>query len=147
MRAASVLALTLFALFLSTAAAQEKDARYGVALDSKTYPQATPKETLASVLKAIADKKVDYLVAHLADPSFIDDRVKRVYGGKFAEQVEDTRGRLDPFAVKQLERFAKEGKWDINKTEATVTVEEIKDRQVKLLKKDGRWYLANEQTK
>jgi hypothetical protein len=147
MRAASVLVLISLAACLPRAGAQEKDVRHGVALDSKAYPQATPREALASVLKALAARKVDYLVAHLADPSFVDDRVKRVYGGKFAEQVEDTRGRLDPFAVKQLERFAKDGKWDIGKEEATVAVEEIKDRQVKLIRKGGRWFLANAQGK
>jgi hypothetical protein len=69
--------------------------------------------------------------------------VKRIYGGKFDEQVEDTRGRLDPFAVKRLKRFLDEGKWDIGKTEATVTLDEVKERQVKLILRDGRWHLKN----
>lgn len=124
-------------------AAQEKADRFGIALDAKAYPQATPKEALASVLKAAGEKKFDYLCAHLADPTFIDDRVKRLYGGKFEEQVEETRTRLDPFAVKQLKRFLDDGKWAIGKTEATVTLEKEKDRQVKLIAKDGRWYLSN----
>ena len=52
MRAACLLVLTLATTF---AAAQEKAERYGVALDTKTYPQATPKEALTSVLKAAAN--------------------------------------------------------------------------------------------
>src|SRR5262245_55933096 len=52
--------------------------RYGVTRDAKSYPQASAKEALASVLKAIRDRKFDYLVAHLADPAFVDDRVKRI---------------------------------------------------------------------
>jgi hypothetical protein len=142
MRAAGY-ALPLALLILSPLAAQEKTTRHGIALDTKTYPQSTAKEALASVLKAVTDKKIDYLVAQLADPAFVDDRVKRIYGGKFDEQVEDTRGRLDPFAVKRLKRFLDEGKWDIGKTEATVTLDEVKERQVKLILKDGRWYLKN----
>jgi hypothetical protein len=140
MRAASVLSVILAA---TCSVAQEKADRYGVALDAKAYPQATAKEALSSVLKAVADKKVDYVVAHLADPSFVDDRVKRVYGGKFAEQVDDTRARLDPFVQKQLKRFLDEGKWDAGKAEATVTLDGSKDRRVKLVKKGDRWYLAN----
>jgi PhoPQ-activated pathogenicity-related protein len=140
MRAACVLSLILVA---TCSVAQEKTDRYGVALDAKAYPQATAKEALSSLLKAVADKKVDYVVAHLADPSFVDDRVKRIYGGKFAEQVEDTRGRLDPFVLKQLKRFLDEGKWSEGKVEATVTLDDSKERQVKLVKKGDRWYLAN----
>ena len=85
--------------------------RYGIAPDLKTYPQATAKETLASVIKAVEDKRVDYVVAQLADPAFVDDRVKRLYGGRFEQQVEDTRARLDPLTIKQLQRFLKDGDW------------------------------------
>jgi hypothetical protein len=136
---AAVLTLTL----LTFAFAQEKAGRYGVALDAKAYPQATAKEALGSIVKAAADKKVDYLVAHLADPAFVDDRVKRVYGGKFEEQVEETRARLDPSVAKQLKRFLDEGKWDEGSAQATVTLDGVKDRRVKLVKKGDRWYLAN----
>jgi hypothetical protein len=128
---------------LAVLAAPDKDSRYGVALDTKTYPQATPKEALASVLKAAADRKFDYLVAHLADPTFVDDRVKKVYGGKFAEQVSDTKARLDPLTLKKLARFRDEGKWTVGKNEATVRLKDVKDRVVRLVKKDGRWYLEH----
>jgi hypothetical protein len=136
---AAVLTMTL----LTFAAAQDKGERYGVAPDEKAYPQATAKEALKSVIAAAEAKKVDYLVAQLADPEFVDDRVKRVYGGKFDEQVEDTRSRLGPFALKQLKRFLDEGKWDVGKDKATVTLDGVKDRRVKLVKKGERWYLAN----
>jgi hypothetical protein len=138
------LALTLL-LALSTlqGGAPGKGARHGIDLDTKTYPQSTAKEAMGSVLKAVADKKFDYLVAHLADPAFVDDRVKRIYAGKFAEQVDDTRARLDPFVVKQLKRFLDEGKWSVGDKEATVTHEDIKDRTVHLVKKGGSWYLEH----
>src|SRR5262245_61113248 len=73
----------LVLLLCPLAAIAQDTARYGISLDVKTYPQATAKEALASVLKAIDARKIDYLVAQLADPSFVDDRVKRVYAGKF----------------------------------------------------------------
>jgi hypothetical protein len=142
MRAIPVVALVVLAL-VSSSAAQEKGSRYGVALDAKTYPQATPKEGLRSVLDAAANKKFDYLVAHLADPGFVDDRVKRIYGGKFKEQVDDTRARLDPGMLKLLRRFLDKGKWSVEKSEATVRLDDVKDRVVRLVKKDGRWYLEH----
>jgi hypothetical protein len=142
MRAIPVVALLALAL-VSFSAAQEKGSRYGVALDEKSYPQATPKEALRSVLDVAAKKKFDYLVAHLADPGFVDERIKRIYGGKFKEQVDDTRARLDPSMVKLLKRFLDKGKWSVGKNEATVRLDDVKDRVVRLVKKDGRWYLEH----
>src|SRR5262245_47722440 len=136
---AAVLTMTL----LTFAVAQDKGERYGVALDAKAYPQATPKEALKSVIEAGESKKVDYVAAQLADPAFIDARVKRVYGGKCEEQVEDTRSQLRPLALKRLKRFLDEGKWDVGDDRATVTLDGVKDRRVKLVKKGDRWYLAN----
>ena len=43
--------------------APPNETRYGIALDLKSYPQATAKEALASVIKAVEDKHLDYLVA------------------------------------------------------------------------------------
>jgi hypothetical protein len=117
--------------------------RHGIVADLKSYPQGTAKEALASVLKAIDAKRIDYLVAQLADPAFVDDRVKRIYGGKFAEQVEDTCGRLDPLTVKQLRRFLKDGTWKNDKTEAVVRLKDVKDRCVRLRRRDGRWFLEH----
>jgi hypothetical protein len=144
MRPALLLALTALVLSTSPASpAQEKGSRYGVALDTKTYPQATPKEALGSVLKAASNKKFDYLVAQLADPDFIDGRVKRLYGGKFQDQVEDTRARLDPATLKLLQRFLDKGKWTTETSKASVRLADVKDRVVRLVQKDGRWYLVH----
>jgi hypothetical protein len=116
--------------------------RYGIAPDLKTYPQATAKETLASVLKAVEAKRVDYVVAQLADPAFVDDRVKRLYGGRFEQQVEDTRARLDPLTIKQLQRFLKDGDWQQDKDRVTVR---LKDDKRCLYFKNGnsRWFMEH----
>lgn len=130
---------------LASANGQEKAAegtRYGIAPDLKTYPQGTAKETLASVLKAVEAKRVEYVVAQLADPSFVDDRVKRLYGGRFAEQVDDTRARLNPLTLKQLQRFHKDGEWSAEKNRVTVRLKG--DNRCLYFKKDGdRWFLEN----
>jgi hypothetical protein len=131
-------------LFLGWATAGDGGAaRYGIAPDLKTYPQATAKEALTSVLKAVEAKRFDYLVAQLADPDFVDDRVKRLYGGKFEQQVGDTRTRLDPRAVEMLKQFLKDGEWTEEKSRATVRLKDVPDQCVYLRQLDGRWYLEN----
>jgi hypothetical protein len=137
------LALVTGFLALVWLPAAEPAARYGVAADLKTWPQATPKDTLTSVLKAIDAKKFDYLVAQLADPDFIDGRVRKIYAGRFDEQVQDTRARLDPAAVKLLRRFLAEGVWTTDKTSASVRLKDVEGRVVRFVQKDGRWYLVH----
>jgi hypothetical protein len=127
------------ALLLLLAASEP---RYGVAPDPKMYPQGTAKETLASVLKAIEARRVDYVAAQLADPAFVDDRVKRLYGGRFEEQVEDTRGRLDSRTVKLLQRFLKEGDWQEDKERVTVRLKD-NERRLSFRKVEDRWFLEN----
>jgi hypothetical protein len=119
--------------------------RHGIAPDLKTYPQSTPKETLASVLKAIEDKHIDYLLAQLADPQFVDQRVNE-YGGKFTDLVAETRRKLvdDPGPAKLFARFLKEGEWQVGPADATVALKDVPDRVVSFHKLDGRWFLRNE---
>jgi hypothetical protein len=119
------------------------ETRFGVVEDTKTYPQASPKETLASLIKATEAKKIDYLVAHLAEPPYIDQRVKETFGGKFAEQVDETRGRLDLVRVKLLKKLAEKGKWKIEEKNATVEIEESMERPAYFVKIGEKWYLRN----
>jgi hypothetical protein len=116
--------------------------RYGIAPDLKTYPQGTAKQTLDSVLKAVESKRIDYLVAQLADPSFVDDRIQRLYGSRFDEQVEDTRARLDPLTIKQLQHFLKDGDWQEGKDHVTVRLKDDK-RCLYFKKSDGRWFMEH----
>jgi hypothetical protein len=118
--------------------------RYGVEVDLKTFPQGGPKDTLASVLKAIENKRVEYVVAQLADPAYIDEHVKGVFGGKFEEQVTYTQAKLDPAAVKLLERFLKDGDWAVKDSTATVRLKDVKDHAVSFVKIGERWYIKNE---
>src|SRR5262245_25542502 len=102
MRAFSLASLGLLVLALASSAQADKSERYGIPLDTRSFPQGTPKDAFSSFIRAIENKKFEYLVAHLADPAHVDDRVKRIYGGKFDEQVQDTRSRLGPVEVKLL---------------------------------------------
>jgi hypothetical protein len=117
--------------------------RYGITADYKTYPQATPKETLASLLKAVEDKHVDYALAHLADPHWVEERVKQL-GGKFEDLVKECREtKLDAAAVKQLRRFMQDGEWKVEEKIAEVVLKDVNDRSVRFYKVDDRWFMEN----
>jgi hypothetical protein len=113
--------------------------RFGVEADLKTYPQATPKEALASVLKAVEAKRADYIVAQLADPEFVDRRVKET---SHDELLADTTAKLiqDPSAAKQLRTLLDKGNWVEGDSEASASREGI-DRMVSFRKAGDRWFL------
>lgn len=135
-------ALVLLGLFAGDAPKAPDGARFGVAPDLTAYPQAKPEETLASVLRAIEKKEWGYLVAQLADPAFVDGRVK-TFAGRFQDQVEDTQARLDPATVKLLQRFQKEGEWRKADSETMVVVKDLPDRFLFFRKIGDRWYLEH----
>jgi hypothetical protein len=127
----------------ATTPAPAEGPRYGVPADLKSYPQGSAKETLASVLKAVDAGRYDYLVAQLADPAWVDDRVGRLYGGRFADQVQDTRARLDPPTVRLLRRFLAEGEWMADRDQESARLKDQSDRGLFFCKKADRWYLEH----
>jgi hypothetical protein len=122
----------------------EPGTRSGIAPDLNTYPQATPQQTLASVLKAVEAKRIDYLVSQLADPEFVDRRVRET-GGRFDDLVKEATGKLseDPGATKLLRRFQTDGTWDVKEDAASVRFKDVADRRAYFRKKGNRWYLEN----
>ncbi len=134
--------LLLLGLALPFGAAAEPKVRFGVKPDLKMYPQASAKETLASVIKALENKQVEYVLAHLADPEWVDQRVA-VYEGQFGVLREEAASRLDASALKLLQRFLKDGEWaeGKDKTATVVSLKSVPDRVVRLRKIDDRWYL------
>ncbi len=125
---------------------KEPPKRYGIEADLENYPQADAKTAFASVLKAIDNKKIDYLLAQLSDPHWVDERVQKVHGGKFDEMVKETSRFLaqEPTTVEELRRFLREGTWETDDTEARVSLKDVADRQVFLRKFETRWYLKHE---
>jgi hypothetical protein len=124
-------------------AAPPAETRYEIALDLKTYPQSTPKEALASIIKAVENKRVDYLVAQLADPVFVDDRVQRLYGGKFEMQVDDTTLKMDEGTLKLFKRFLKDGQWTTDKMTQYVQLKGVNDRCIYFRHIGERWFIEN----
>ncbi len=147
------LALLVLLGFTSALVAQTpKDAkpvkRYGVEPDLLAYPQSQPKETLGSVLKAIDGNQINYLLAQLADPQWVDQRVKDVHGGKFEAFVAETASKLaaDRASIKELQRFLLEGEWEASDMAASAQLKDVPNRRVYMRKIDGRWFLESRQT-
>jgi hypothetical protein len=143
MRYAAFLSLFL----LAPALGQEKLAkRYGFEANTDFYPQKTPQEALASAVKTIENKRVDYLLAQLADPKYVDDDAVRTFLA-FDRLVKETGEYYleDPTMLKELRLFVKEGEWESGETQASAAVKTIQGRKVFLKKVEDRWFLENRQ--
>jgi hypothetical protein len=160
-------ALTL-PLLVAFAAAQNEEkkpqpkigARYGFDYAPDLYPQKSPKDAMKSIIKAIDAKRVDYLLAQLADPKFVDDQVaqqRAALPGKgtpesrellaFDRLVADTIQyfRDDPVLLRELRLFARDAAWEVEENVATGTVKDVPARKVFLKKLGDRWFLENRQ--
>ena len=158
--AGPVLAIWLLGFF-SYAQDEKKKAplRYGFAVDETTFPQKTPAEAMTSIAKAIDRQKIDYLLAHMADPLYVDywvdqykkdfvqgkDEGKRLLAFERLTRETGTYFQNDPLLVKDLRIFAKDAKWEEKDDLAIGTVETIPARKVFLRKFGERWFLENKQ--
>jgi len=141
------------------AAKQKPPRRFGFEVDETTYPQKSPAEAMKSIAILLDRGRVDYLLAHLSDPSYVDHWVER-YKANFPQGKADARHLLafdrlvrettkyfdnDPLIVKDLRMFAKEAKWSEEGNVATGSVDTIPARKVFLRKIGERWFLENKQ--
>jgi hypothetical protein len=151
----------LLLLCVGAVVAQEGDEdklarRYSIDVNEDIYPQKKPEEALKSVVKAIGAGHIDYLLAHLADPGFVDKKVaeyRGLYKGKetsrtvlaFDRLVSETTKhfRDDPLLVAELKRFANEGEWKTEDKLAAATAKSVPGRQVSMRKVQDRWFLEN----
>src|SRR5262249_47654862 len=125
-------------------AGEKAPRRYLIDADLEQYPQDTPEKALKSAVKAIDGRKIDYLLAQLADPEFVDRRVEE-YKADFGEKVkEESRAVLafdklvketaahfrdDPSSVKELQRFAREGEWETGGNKASAKLKDLPARR------------------
>jgi hypothetical protein len=130
--------------------AQKKDPppppRYGIDADLDIYPQDSPKAALTSVVKAIDDRRVNYLAAHLADPATVDKRVTDL-NGRFYEYVRliTERFSAEPDAVRQLRQLAREGEVKVEGDIAVISHKDVKGKDAFLRKIGTRWFLEDRQ--
>jgi hypothetical protein len=161
----SVLLLLLVGLPLLASPAQDEEKkqakeppRYGFD-NNPLYLQKTPKDAMASILKAIDNQRVDYLLAQLADPPFVDRQVEG-FKALFPSAKDDARTLLafdklvaetnryfqsDPTLLKQLRKFARDAEWEMGDEVASGTLKDVPGRKVFLKKIGERWYLENRQ--
>jgi hypothetical protein len=120
--------------------------RYGIEADLDIYPQDSPKATLTSVVKAIDERRVNYLAAQLAEPATVDKRVAE-HGGRFYEYVRQIADRLsaDPDAVRVLRRLAREGEVKVDGDSAVISHKDVKGKDAFFHKIGTRWYLEDRQ--
>ena len=132
--------------------------RYGYSVEAVLYPQKTPQDAIKSIVKALDAKKIDYLLAHLADPKFVDDRVAEYAalqkGGAEARTIlaferlaRETvlHFQEDPVLVKELRLYVKDADWDEKDNTATGTLKTASPRRVYFRKVEERWFLENKQ--
>ena len=124
-----------------------------------TFPQKTPAEAMASIVKAIDRQKIDYLLAHMADPLHVEYWVeqykKDVNKGKdegkrllaFDRLVAETSTyyQNDPLIVRDLRIFARDAKWEEREDLAIGSSEKVPARKIYLRKFGDRWFLENKQ--
>jgi hypothetical protein len=134
-------------------------ARFGIELDIKKFPQTTPKETLGSILKAYGEKQIDYILAHLSDPAFVDQAVA-TYAGQIAADLPapqkqsmafnrlvntvGERFKEDPSKITDLQRFLQDGEWTEEGNDAIGSLKGLQARRVFMKRiAPERWVLLD----
>ena len=133
--------------------------RFGFDVDEMTYPQQTPKDAMKSIAAALDRKRVDYLLAQMAEPSYVEYWVER-YKADFPQGKDEAKRLLafdrlaretseyyqnDPLILKDLRAFAKDAKWEEMDDIAVGTTDKVPARKVYLKKIGDRWFLENRQ--
>ncbi len=139
-------------------AAPKLEKRYGYTYEPTLFSQKTPEEALQSIVKAIDTRRVDYLLAHLADPKFVDERVKEYLPFQkgtdeakkifaFDRLIRETvvHFQEDPILVKELRLYLKDADWDVKEDIASGTLKTPSPRKVFFRKLEERWFLENRQ--
>lgn len=169
------------------------ESRYGIPGNARLFPQADPKAALTTAIKAIESNRFDYLVAHLLEEGFVEQRLTeraallvprvdaelralrarqrqdvtldkrlqlpdeppafedaiqaeaRLQAFKLVVSDIQEKQNADPTLLKTLKRFLREGDFTVDGDTATVTLRDLKNRQVFFKKVGERWYLENRQ--
>lgn len=128
---------------LLPAQAIKESSRYGIALDEESFPQNSPENLRKSLSKALNSDKIEYMVAHLADPLFIDKNIREVHEGDFAKQVAETREKLKNGLKSPLEFLLKEGKLTTSEKSASLKDPTLKDGSISMKLENSKWYMEN----
>src|SRR5262245_21457248 len=133
--------------------------RFGFLMDEELYPQRMPADAMRAVVTAIDRRRVDYLLAHLVDPVYVDywvneykkdftlgsDEGRRLLAFERLARETNLYCQNDPLIIKDLRVFAREAKWTDEGDTSVGVVESIPARKVFMKKFGERWFLENRQ--
>ncbi len=133
--------------------------RFGMNVNYLSYPQKTPEDALRSVVRALEKRRVEYLVAQLADPGLVDARIaeysEAASGGRAEARIFAALERLvreteahflaDPQLLRELRVLARDAEWQTNDDQAVATSKDVPERKVFMRRIGPRWFLENRQ--
>lgn len=125
------------------AQAVKESGRYGIPIDEAAFPQNSPENLRKSLLKALESDKIDYMLAHLAHPAFIEKNVREVHEGDFSKQVSETKEKLKNGLKTPLETLLKKGKLESSEKAGTIKDPTLKDFVIHMKLENNKWYMEN----
>lgn len=153
MATAASLALAPLAVHVEAQEAPQLIIRYNIEFNPINYPQKTPQEAIKSVATALDGGRYNYLLAHLADPRWVDPRVVEHQGVLFPREVtqaeEDEIAReINPMLKKKKEtekmikdraRILVAFNRLVTETKKHIDEDPVLLRELRLMARDGQW--------
>ncbi len=80
----------------------EAEKRFNVELDLQKFPQDTPTKAMTSIAVALNTGRLKYMMAHLADPKFVDEQVGELVKNYRSRKFPGIEPELDPDLAKKI---------------------------------------------
>lgn len=114
--------------------------RYGQEVDLKLYPQSTPQEAIAAVIKAMKAADITYMLAHLVSPTEVDRKLKgdREAFRKLAVKATPEKTKA---MVTDLQTLLDDGTWTMRRNLCWATIDGHRDLTLEKIGK--RWFMHN----
>ncbi|REJ66232.1 MAG: hypothetical protein DWQ31_15685 [Planctomycetota bacterium] len=114
--------------------------RYGMLVSEDIYPQATPRETIRSIIDAVENANARYVLAHLVSPRHVDKRLggdQRAFE-KLVSGISPSKSRQ---LTARLEKHIARGQWRISSRIASSEVDGAP--RITLERVGKRWFMHN----
>jgi hypothetical protein len=127
--------------------------RYNIEYNPINFPQKTPQEALKSIAKALDNGRFDYMLAHLADPKYVDPRVTEYLAlivAKDELQREEDDIAREPDPKKRKAKVIEKERKDkarvvvafnrlVAETRKNFDEDPVLMKEIRQLAKDGEW--------
>jgi hypothetical protein len=132
--------------------------RYNIEYNPINYAQKTPQEAMKSIAKALDSGRFDYMLAHLADPKYVDPRVAEyqrliVSKDELQREEDDIAREVDPKKrkAKMLDKERKDKARVVVafnrlvvETRKTFDEDPVLLKEIRLLAKSAEWEVDDE---